>query len=159
MGSKIMILESPRLWSHWKRDPVKLGGEWWIVEIEKPLFKRPKYNSGKDVFEQWMFRIWDKQERRRYIFPVIDRTLDTLLGLFRMLIILGNIIHSEYNGIDVYRATQGYHSSEAWLLIIQNRQSVWFLLNFLLINPLKHSFPGELKEQRQGQKVERIIEM
>ena len=75
--------------------PVRLGGEeGLIVEIDESLFKRRNHNRGRAVVEQWMFGIWDRQERCGYIAPVADRTVNTLLGLIRMHILPGTIIRS-----------------------------------------------------------------
>ena len=67
--------------SHFVNNPVQIGGPGHIVEIDKSLFSRGKYNRGRIVPEQWIFGGYDPATEEGFLLPVPRRNAATLMPL------------------------------------------------------------------------------
>ena len=85
------------------RNPMRIGGEGRIVEIDESLFATRKYNRGRIVQQQWIFGGYNRESKKGFLIPVPDRTASTLLAVIREYILPGTSIYSDqwaaYSGI------------------------------------------------------------
>jgi len=86
----------------------KIGGPNKTVEIDDSMFSRRIYNRGHKVQGQWVFVRVERESGKTFLFPVPDRTADTLAAVISDWIELGNTVigdcWSAYRDIE----THGY---------------------------------------------------
>ena len=75
-------------------NPRVLGGEGLIVEIDEALFARRKYNRGRLIEPQWIFRGYCRTTGLGILIPAPNRTAGTLMPLISDYIAPGAIIYS-----------------------------------------------------------------
>ena len=62
---------------------MKIGGPGVIVEIDEAKFGRRKYNRGRRIEGQWVFRGFDCTTKNVFLVPVPSRDAPTFLGVIR----------------------------------------------------------------------------
>ena len=93
---------------YFKNNPVLLGGEGKIVQIDESCFSgRAKYNRGRRGSQLWVFGLLEvgTYPYRSFLCVVPDRSSATLLPIINNIVIKGTTIHS-----DEWRAYQGLNS-------------------------------------------------
>ncbi len=84
-------------------NPIQLGGEGRIVEIDKSVIARRKYHRGHRVPERWIFGMFDRTQKIGMVEFVPDRSANTLLPIIQRHVRPGTAIYSDqwaaYNGI------------------------------------------------------------
>ena len=82
-----------------QRNPIKLGGEGNIVEIEKGCFRHSaKYGRGRKTNKQiWVFGLIDRklEPNASYLEPVETRSTETLLPIIQSVCLAGTVIYSD----------------------------------------------------------------
>ncbi|XP_075213730.1 uncharacterized protein LOC142319939 [Lycorma delicatula] len=85
------------------RNPTEIGGPNMNVEIGESVFKKRKYNRGRQPFSQCVFGGVCRETNECFLFAVPDKTEATLLPIIVKNIRPGTIVHSDqwatYNGI------------------------------------------------------------
>ena len=71
------------------RNPMRIGDEGRIVEIDESLFAMGKYNRGRIMPQQWIFGGYDRESKKGFLIPVPDRIAATLLAVIREYILPG----------------------------------------------------------------------
>lgn len=81
----------------WKllQQPIILGGQNQIVQIDESVVARRKYHVGRMVPEKWIFGLYDITTKLGYIQLVPDRSAATLLPIIARVVAPGSIIHSD----------------------------------------------------------------
>ncbi len=71
-----------RLCTEWLlQNPIQLGGEGRIVQIDESVIARRKYHKGHGVAERWIFAIFDRTRKVGVVEFVPDRSANTLLPI------------------------------------------------------------------------------
>lgn len=104
-----------------ERNPIMLGGENRVVELDESVLVRRKYNRGRRVNECWVFCLYEVVTRQAIALRVNDRTKETLYPIIQRYILPGTTIYTD--GAAVYRglADLGYqhytcnHSIGEWV--------------------------------------------
>lgn len=73
----------------------KLGGVGKTVEIDETLISRRKYNRGRIIKQTWVFGCFERESRKIFITPVVNRSAETLLGFIKNHIENGTTIISD----------------------------------------------------------------
>lgn len=73
---------------HLQRTRTKIGGEDEygmpkIVEIDESYFFKAKYNRGRNWLGQWYVGGIERGSRKAFVVPVVNRNIETLLGVLR----------------------------------------------------------------------------
>lgn len=91
-------------WSNFAREvcsyyfvinPIMIGGEGHIVEIDEAKVGKRKYNRGRVIEGQWVFGGIDRSSKKFFVVAVPDRTTDTLLNIIQANVRPGTTIHSD----------------------------------------------------------------
>jgi transposase-like protein len=84
-------------WFKTQRDAVSIGGVNHVVEIDESLFGRKmKYHRGARLGQQvWVFAMVDRTDGRTIIWPVANRSAETLLPIINKFVLPGTIIYSD----------------------------------------------------------------
>jgi len=87
---------------------VKIGGPNKTVEIDESKFGRRKYHRGQPVKGQWVFGGVERKSGEKILFPVPDRTSDTLMAIIRNWIEPGTTVISDSWAAYRYLGAHGY---------------------------------------------------
>ena len=77
------------------RHTKKRGGPGLTVEIDESKFGKRKYNVGRLIEGQWVFRVICRETRDFFLVPVEDESAETLLGVIQQYIEEGTTIISD----------------------------------------------------------------
>ena len=80
---------------HFRRHPSRIRGPDKVVEIDKTLPTRRKYNSGRVVEKQWCFGGTERRTNKCFVVPVGRRNAATPLPLIRRYVVPGTTIVSD----------------------------------------------------------------
>ena len=75
-------------------NPVKIGGEGVVVEIDESLFSKRKSNKGRVFKEQWVFGGVERESDKCFLYTVENRSAETLLKAIQDSVLPGSIIMS-----------------------------------------------------------------
>ena len=90
--------------SHFINIPVHITGPRHIVEIDKSLFSRTKYNQKRIVPEQWAFGGYDTASKEGFLLPVPHWNAASLMPL---------IIQCVRPGTEIWSDMWGYYNNIA----------------------------------------------
>lgn len=72
-----------------------LGEKGKIVEIDETKIGKRKYNTGRIIRGQWVFREIKRDIKRFFVIPVPNRRAETLIPIIKQYVAPSTIIHTD----------------------------------------------------------------
>ena len=126
---------------HFDSNPIKVGGQGKLVEVDETCFTKRKYNRGRPVRRRqtWVFGGMERDGHRRFATVVADRKASTLAGEIRRYVRPGTHIISDglpayanivnmpdcFYGHSVVIHKQGFLNPTNTSVHTQNIESLW----------------------------------